>query len=109
MNRPMLQQETAMGAGGVQDEPKLEFRRVSLAEIVKTDHPPPGFVSCSKCKFWDGPSAAGAGVCRRFAPRPLIVNLAYGPGDLPENFIWWPRSSSDDGCGDGAPMGSEAP
>ena len=48
---------------------------------------------CDQCVVWNQyPKKPGAGECRRYAPRPSIVNV--------EAIVNWPETNAEDWCGE---------
>jgi hypothetical protein len=50
--------------------------------------------TCSSCRFWF-PTVGPAGECRKFAPK---------PGNDPAHRLQWPRTESDQWCGQFEPV-----
>lgn len=59
---------------------------------------------CELCEYWSEDERPNRGLrkceglCRRHAPRPTVRTLQKH--DDPERYVEWPRTCSDDGCGE---------
>jgi hypothetical protein len=55
--------------------------------------------SCEKCRYWLDESDEGAGLCRRYAPRPVHYNVTTRASDIADLAIW-PVTGPYDWCGE---------
>ena len=54
---------------------------------------------CDKCAAWDRDGIDG--ICRRFAPKPVIFDMSTKSGEPnPKLTMIWPKTNPEDKCGD---------
>ena len=49
---------------------------------------------CQDCLFWAATPGIGGGKCQRYAPKPLNSRI---------DKVYWPRTESEDWCGEWQP------
>lgn len=56
--------------------------------------------ACESCSYWEAVGDPSYGYCHRFAPRPVVVEIATIDPDRDPVGTVWPRVEAIDWCGD---------